>query len=179
MTVFADMKRLCVLLSVLAAIYINVPAQQVAQYETMYLGHDNHVTLNIPGKLADRMVATPTSSNVSNNVADPQIEAEAKAQEPVATQSAAKTGGYRVQVYLDNNARTAKNEARARARNISEQFPHYPTYVVYSSPYWRLRVGNFRTHDEADEAAAAISAAFPSYAREIRVVKDRIVVTTD
>ena len=59
-----------------------------------------------------------------------------------------KMGGYRIQVFSDNNARTAKSEARTRARNISAQFPQYPTYVVYSSPYWRLRVGNFRTQDE-------------------------------
>lgn len=87
-----------------------------------------------------------------------------------------KMGGYRIQVFSDNNARTAKSEARTRARNISAQFPQYPTYVVYSSPYWRLRVGNFRTQDEANQAAHELKEAFPRYSKEIRVVRDRVVI---
>jgi hypothetical protein len=88
-----------------------------------------------------------------------------------------KSGGYRIQVFSDNNARTAKSEARVRARNVSARFPQYPTYVVYSSPYWRLRVGNFRSQEEANAAAAHIKEAFPAYSKEIRVVRDRIVLS--
>ncbi len=87
-----------------------------------------------------------------------------------------KMGGYRIQVFSDNNARTAKSEARTRARNISAQFPQYPTYVVYSSPYWRLRVGNFRTQEDANQAAHELKEAFPRYSKEIRVVRDRVVI---
>lgn len=90
-----------------------------------------------------------------------------------------KLGGYRIQVFSDNNARTAKSEARSRARNINAQFPQYPTYVVYSSPYWRLRVGNFRTQEEANRAAHELKEAFPRYSREIRVVRDRITIAAD
>ncbi|MCM1081100.1 MAG: SPOR domain-containing protein [Muribaculum sp.] len=97
----------------------------------------------------------------------------------VKTGAAGKMGGYRIQVFSDNNSRTAKGEARSRARNVSAQFPQHQTYVVYSSPYWRLRVGNFRTHDEANLVAEEMRLAFPSYAREIRVVRDRIVVEAD
>lgn len=157
-----------------------VNAQSVCELETMYLGSSNHVTLNIPPKLADRMVALTSTVTTSTAAAIDDSNENAVAQpspEQHETVATAKTGGYRVQVFLDNNARTAKNEARARARNISEQFPNLPTYVVYSSPYWRLRVGNFRSHEEADAAASELSAAFPAYAREIRVVRDRIVVS--
>ena len=154
-------------------------AQSTAGIETMYLGADNHVTLHIPARLADRLVTAPVSAENPSVSVNPESSEESSAGVSSSSAQGAKTGGYRVQVFLDNNARTAKNEARARARNISEQFPHYPTYVVYSSPYWRLRVGNFRTHDDADAAAAELSAAFPAYAREIRVVRDRIVVSSD
>ncbi len=155
--------------------------QSVTEIETMYLGADNHVTLHIPGRLADRLVAVPASAEHPNTSANSDADEDTSSSSAISSSSSqgAKTGGYRVQVFLDNNARTAKNEARTRARNISEQFPHYPTYVVYSSPYWRLRVGNFRTRDDADAAAAELSAAFPAYAREIRVVRDRIVVSSD
>lgn len=85
-----------------------------------------------------------------------------------------KMGGYRVQIYSDNNARTAKNEARAKERAISGVFPDLATYVIYDSPYWRLRVGDCRTRTEADELAAEIKRAFPAYRSEITVVRDRI-----
>lgn len=90
-----------------------------------------------------------------------------------------KMGGYRIQVFSDNNARTAKSEARTRARNVGALFPQYPTYVVYNSPYWRLRVGNFRTREEANKAADEIKEAFPSYVKEIRIVRDRITLSGD
>lgn len=91
-----------------------------------------------------------------------------------ATGRVKKMGGYRVQIYSDNNSRTAKNEARAKERAISQAFPNLATYVSYDSPYWRLRVGDCRTRAEADELAAEIKKAFPAYRGEIAVVRDRI-----
>lgn len=85
--------------------------------------------------------------------------------------------GYRVQVFSDNNVRTARNEARVKQRNIKARFPQYGSYVTYNSPYWRLRVGDFKTQEEANTALLAIRRAFPAYARELRVVRDRINVS--
>ena len=82
--------------------------------------------------------------------------------------------GYRVQVFSDNNQRTAKNEARSKSRTIGGRFPQYKTYVSYTSPYWRLRVGDFRTKQEATAAAEELRSAFPAYSKEIRVVRDRV-----
>ncbi len=67
-----------------------------------------------------------------------------------------------------------KNEARTKARIIGERFPELRTYVTYTSPYWRLKVGDFRTQRDAQAAADDIRQAFPSYGKEIRVVRDRV-----
>lgn len=88
-------------------------------------------------------------------------------------------GGYRIQVFSDSNARTARHEANAKAASISERFPHWATYITFDSPYWRLRVGDFRTYDDATEALGELKAAFPSYRREMRVVRDHIKVAAD
>ena len=85
-----------------------------------------------------------------------------------------KTAGYRVLVFSDGNAKTAKNEARSKAQNISSRLPKYRTYVTYTSPYWRLKVGDFLTRQEAENAADEIKKIFPAYAREVRVVTDRV-----
>ncbi len=84
------------------------------------------------------------------------------------------TGGYRIQVYSGNNARTSKNEAQARASKISSRFPEHATYVSYDAPYWRLRVGDFRNYDDARAAMGMLKKEYPSYAREMRLVRDRI-----
>ncbi|MCM1518307.1 MAG: SPOR domain-containing protein [Pseudoflavonifractor sp.] len=85
-----------------------------------------------------------------------------------------KMAGYRIQVFSDNNPRTAKSEARAKSRNIGARFPQYRSYVSFHSPFWRVRIGDFRTEQDAREAAQEIKNAFPSYRREVRVVRDRI-----
>ena len=87
--------------------------------------------------------------------------------------------GYRVQVFSDNNVPTAKAEAAPKQRIISARFPQYQTYVRYTSPYWRLKVGDFRTQQEANDAADELRKAFPAYSKEIRVVRDRISLPND
>lgn len=87
--------------------------------------------------------------------------------------------GYRVQVFSDNNPHTAKAEAGSKKRLIDSKFPQYQTYVNYTSPYWRLRVGDFRTQQEANAAAEELRRAFPAYSKEIRVVRDRVNISAN
>ena len=88
-----------------------------------------------------------------------------------------KVVGYRVQVFSDNNQRTAKAQAEARQRNVSVQFPNWSVYRLYKSPLWRVRVGDFKTRGEAEFAMHELKKAFPSYASEMMVVVDNINVT--
>ena len=47
-------------------------------------------------------------------------------------------------------------------------------YIGYKAPSWRLRVGDFRTRDEAEEMLKQLKKAFPAYSRELTIVVDRI-----
>lgn len=82
--------------------------------------------------------------------------------------------GYRIQVFSDKNQRTAKNEALSKERSIKESFPELGTYITYNAPSWRLRVGDFRTREEAVAVLGILKEAFPGYASEMIVVVDRI-----
>lgn len=82
--------------------------------------------------------------------------------------------GYRIQAYTDSNQRTAKARAQSIANNISDTFPEYKQYLAYNAPYWRLRIGDFLTQEEAMEALTQLKKAFPSLANEMRIVRDRI-----
>ena len=81
--------------------------------------------------------------------------------------------GYRIQVFSGNSA-TAKREAQVRERNIISRFPQMRPYIGYKAPSWKLRVGDFRTRDEAMEMLKQLKKVFPAYAREMTVVVDRI-----
>ena len=82
--------------------------------------------------------------------------------------------GYRVQVFDDNNPRTAKTQAQERKLMIENRFPEFQGYVTFNSPYWRVKVGDFRTRSEAEAAMGAIRSAFPSIGSQLRVVRDKI-----
>ena len=81
--------------------------------------------------------------------------------------------GYRIQAFSGNSA-TAKSEAQVRERNIISRFPQMRPYIGYKAPSWRLRVGDFRTRDEAEEMLKQLKKAFPAYSRELTIVVDRI-----
>ena len=102
-------------------------------------------------------------------------EAEAAPRpEEAAEQTKTARVGYRVQVFDDNNPRTAKQQAEERRNMIISRFPEFRGYVTFNSPYWRVKVGDFRTRSEAEAAMGAIRAAFPNIGPQLRVVRDKI-----
>ncbi len=101
-------------------------------------------------------------------------EAEANESSNATTTRATLRAGYRVQIFDDNNARTAKHEAQARRGMVSARFPEFRTYISFNSPYWRVKVGDFRTRSEAEAAMGAIRQAFPAIGPQLRIVRDRI-----
>ena len=86
--------------------------------------------------------------------------------------------GFRIQAYTDNNAKTAKAAAQKRARDIAMKFPQYRSYITYKAPSWRLRIGDFKTQQEAKAALNRIlnriKSVYPNFAREMVIVRDRI-----
>lgn len=91
-----------------------------------------------------------------------------------ATSEYQKTSGYRIQVYSGNAPRTSKAEAFRHQELLNETFPDISTYVTYTAPYWRLRVGDFRTHEEAFLFMQQITQEMPSLKKESYVVKDEV-----
>ena len=52
--------------------------------------------------------------------------------------------------------------------------PDVPTYVSYNAPFWKLRVGDFRSHEEAYHMMRQLMAAFPKYGKEMYIVREEI-----
>lgn len=87
--------------------------------------------------------------------------------------AASSRSGYRVQIF-DSNASGARDEAQRRKAAVESRMG-VNAYVRFDSPYWRVRVGDFRTRSEAEHALGELRRMFPSSAGSLRVVRDHIV----
>lgn len=85
-----------------------------------------------------------------------------------------KMRGYKIQVFSGNNQRTSREEATRKKQLIEHAFPEHEAVVLFDSPFWRLRVGNFEKREEAEEVMKEIQRAFPSFGREMYVVVDEV-----
>ena len=85
------------------------------------------------------------------------------------------TQGYRIQLFSDNK-RDSREEAELRSDVVAQDMPEIPLYVTYLSPFWRLRVGDYRTYEEANVQMQKLKKKFPKYSVEMRIVKDEIVL---
>ena len=60
-----------------------------------------------------------------------------------------RANGYRVQVYRGGGTRNAKQKAQSLGNSLKAKFPGQPVYVHFFSPNWTVRMGNYRSQEEA------------------------------
>lgn len=77
--------------------------------------------------------------------------------------------GYRVQVFFDSGNNSKSNAETARAK-FSAQYPNVPTYLSFKEPNFKVRVGDFRTRNEARGFLKQISVEYSN----AFVIKDEI-----
>lgn len=82
--------------------------------------------------------------------------------------------GFRVQLFSSNNVRTARNAAFQVEKTVREKLPHLAVYVTYTSPFWKVRVGNCATNDDAQRLRQYIIEQLPQFQAETYVVPDQI-----
>jgi septal ring-binding cell division protein DamX len=86
--------------------------------------------------------------------------------------------GYRVQVFSSNAQRTAKTEAFKVEKQIKDGFPEYAVYVNYTSPFWKVRVGDFKTMEDAQAFRNELNSTFPQLRSETYIVREQIHVSS-
>ena len=77
--------------------------------------------------------------------------------------------GYKIQIFFDagNNS---KHNAYDERDNFIEKYPDYYVSVTFNEPYYRVRVGAFRSRMEAEGLLTMIKADYPN----AFVIKDEI-----
>jgi len=83
--------------------------------------------------------------------------------------------GYRVQIYSSNQQQTAKTEALELETRLKDAISQ-TVYVQYLPPFWKVRVGDFRTYDEAREYKRQFVAQYPDLMGDTYIVRDKILV---
>ncbi len=69
--------------------------------------------------------------------------------------------GYRVQIY-SGSGQNSKNEAQDVKGVAMSQFPVQKVYLTYTAPFWRVRMGNFRTKSESLQTYYQLKRSFPN-----------------
>lgn len=83
--------------------------------------------------------------------------------------------GYRVQVYSSNQQQTAKGEALELEEKLKDELGQ-SVYVQYLPPFWKVRLGDFRTYEEAREYKKLVVAQYPELVGDTYIVRDKIQV---
>ncbi len=77
--------------------------------------------------------------------------------------------GYRIQIFFDSG-----NNSKSRAIWVKDQFDsrysQTSSYIIFGEPYYRIRVGDFRTKLEAEAFLKRIARRYPN----AFVIRDKI-----
>ena len=108
------------------------------------------------------MILHPADSSTVTVLKDPRIDLLVRKQieinEATTRDSRRFVQGWRIQV-INSPDRSKVFAAKA---TMLQEFPDWKAYLLYSSPNYKLRVGNFKTQEEAEDAVKQISKIFPS-----------------
>ncbi len=69
--------------------------------------------------------------------------------------------GFRVHLFMDSGNRARLNSQREQAE-FEEKYPDQAAYIVYEEPYFKLRVGDFRTRLDARRFLEKIRRDYPA-----------------
>jgi hypothetical protein len=76
--------------------------------------------------------------------------------------------GFRIQVVISREF----DECQRKRRELQKLFPEQKTYIIHEFPFYKLRLGNFRTRGEAESYLQN----FSENIKNTQIVPDRIVV---
>jgi hypothetical protein len=80
--------------------------------------------------------------------------------------------GFRILVISTND----RNKATNAKTKIYQEFPELKAYLMWQSPYMKLKVGDFKTREEAEPYLASIQRFFPT---GVYIIRDVIEVNPD
>ena len=128
--------------------------------------------------IVEVLSATDTTTNASVKIfEDKRIEQLISNKRSSGNSRVLNVNGFRVQVFSSNAQHTAKADAFRVEKEIRDQFPEQMVYVNYFSPFWKVRVGDFRTQTQAQAFRSQLINSLPQLRGEVYVVRELITIT--
>ncbi|MFH1119311.1 MAG: SPOR domain-containing protein [Bacteroidota bacterium] len=104
---------------------------------------------------------TTTAQNAGEKiVADPRIN-QLVEKHIYLNQHQSSVDGWRVQIFFDSGA-NSKRRATEILNRFNNQYTDSRAYLSFKEPYYRVRVGDFRTRLEAEGFIEKIQAEYPN-----------------
>lgn len=69
--------------------------------------------------------------------------------------------GWRIQIFFDSGA-NSKRKATDALRQFNERYPETDAYLSFKEPYYRVRVGDFRSRLEAEGFLRKVQSEYPN-----------------
>ena len=100
-------------------------------------------------------------------IKDPRVDALIKQEGAIVPPATSpQIVGYRIQLFFDSD-KSSVDEARTKFIN---SFPKIDTYVAFTAPNYFLKVGDFRTQNDAEKVKSSVDVQFPT----CFIVKERV-----
>ena len=86
--------------------------------------------------------------------------------------------GFRIQIFSSNRGASARERAFEIKEILVSKHPNLvdEIYITYTSPFWKVRIGNCVTNAKAQELRQWIIAEFPEFTTETYIVPSMIYV---
>lgn len=100
------------------------------------------------------------------------VKKQAEINEDISRNARKNMKGFRLLVINTNS----RDEAIAAKTKVYSFFPELKAYLIYQSPYFRLKVGNFKDREEAEDYQKKLNKYFP---KGVFIMNDVIEVKPD
>lgn len=107
---------------------------------------------------AFQVTSSGSSAATAGVIQDPRIMMLIQKQVYVNTLALRNMPGFRIQVLSTMD----RNKANAAKGKLMQLFPQYKTYLSYQSPYFRVRIGDFRNREDAQGLQQQLNDYFPN-----------------
>ena len=147
------------ILLLLVLLLFGAPALRAQSLETEEMTEIEHAGDEV--QVDSTLVGRDVFSALPEEVVVRQSPAVRAALSRQVTANAGKSySGFRIRLFFASN-RTAREESAAVIRRFNEMYPHIEAYRSFSSPNFKVTVGNFRTRLEAEALLRKLKADFP------------------
>jgi SPOR domain len=115
---------------------------------------------------------SPTVTVVKDPRLDQLVKKQAQINEATTRDSRRNVPGFRISVINS----TDRNKVFAVKTKVYQQYPELKSYLTYQAPNYRLKVGNFKTEEEAQSYLSQLSKLFSS---GVYIVHDVVEIKLD